>query len=405
MASEQILAALQLLKMEAESSFGAENGAHSFFDIRAIEPDLTRGRTVHERAERIQRLTMKQGLVLGALRDSRLAFRHYLVGDGVALDTAATATDDSLQLLLETCLGGGYAAAGSTILGAGATTTVLPVQVGHGTRFKPGTAILVEGTGAGGVNEQSVIASVAGDSITLEYALSNAPADTKKVWNSYTSYIDPSATATLQAQLVAEGTADTWLALGIVGGLQLQNLLQLEDVAQIAFDLQIAKWESDTATIAAGSYDGADPLATDTDIEIHYQTHGTTTRNLISLSQLDVDPGVIWTPLYARGNADKEHIARFKMTGIRPALTMTGDIDSAHETTFSGQTYKMIAIMFGRTAGSSWCVCMPRARISQQPARAVHAEQTATSLSFLGHENDADSSTARGRSPLFISRI
>jgi hypothetical protein len=349
---------------------------------------------------------MKQGLVLGAIRDSRLAFRRYLVGDGDALNTGAVPADDGTHLLLETAMGGGYSAAGSTILGAGATTTVLPVQVGHGARFRAGTAVMVEGTASDGTNEISVIQSVAGDSITLEYALSTAPADGESVWNSYTTYIDPSATATLQAQLLGEVAADQWLGLGVYGGFQLQNLLQLDDVAQLAFDLAVSKWEADTGTLAAGSYDGASPLGTNQDLQIQWQVHGTTTRNLISLSQLDVDPGITWTPLYARGNADKEHVDRVRMTACRPTATFTADVDSAFQTVFAAQTYQLLSIMFGRTPGSSWCVCIPRAKIAQVPARGIHAEQTATQVNLIACENDSDdASTALMRSPIFISRI
>jgi hypothetical protein len=94
------------------------------------------------------------------------------------------------------------------------------------------------------------------------------------------------------------------------------------------------------------------------------------------------------------------------MTACRPTATFTADVDSAFQTVFAAQTYQLLSIMFGRTPGSSWCVCIPRAKIAQVPARGIHAEQTATQVNLIACENDSDdASTALMRSPIFISRI
>lgn len=401
------LAEALVFLIEAKGDYNAhigETNTHVWIDVAASDVELGRERQTHRRMERTQRLTQIQENVLGR-RGCTLSFGHYLQGDGVALDTGASAADDSFQTLLETVLGGGYAAAGSTCA-AGSTTTVLNVQGGHGARFRAGTAILVEGTGHGGRNEMSVIRSVATDAITLEIALTNAPPATRNVWNSYTAYVDPAATATLQALLTGDASADVFLALGLAGGLTLSDLLQTDQIARAMFALTGARWETDVDTLAAATYDGADPLGTAEEVEICWEDHGTQTRSLISCSALDIVPGVTWTHLYARGNADVDHCDRVRLTKIEPTATLTADVDADFLTDYEAQTLKALTIMNGRTAGSSWCVCIPRCVVSAPPPRAVHGEQTANTIQIQARENDAgDASTALMRSPIFISRL
>lgn len=410
MAEEVAQEILRLLKIEEESVFATENGAHSWEDVRAIDPVIEYTRQVIRRRHRVQRLTMHQGRVLGR-RGGNLRFGHELVGAGTALAAGESPSNDTLQKLLKCSMGNSTSGEGSTINGGGATTTVLPVQVGDGANFSPGTAIMVEGTGDDGENEIRAVASISSDDITLEMALSNAPGDGDNVWNSYTAYIDPSATGTLQAQLIGEATADIWLAIGLIGGFSLENLLQLDDVAMAMFDFMITQWATDDATLAAGSYDETDPLGTAEEMEIQYQTHGTTTKSLISVSELTIDPRLAWNIKRARGNGDIEHADRVHMrggvaTGDGPTAQLRADIDADHMTAFEAGTKKFLMAAFGRTAGSSWAICLPRCSQSEVPGRTEHDGQTASRLTLEAEENDSgDASTAVMRSPMFISRL
>jgi hypothetical protein len=393
--------------IEAKADYNAhigETNTHAWTDIEASDIELARERQTHRRIERTQRLTQIQSNVLGR-RGCNLSFGHYLKGDGVALDTGASASDDSLQTLLGTALGGSYSAAGSTTA-AGCTTTVLNVQGGHGARFRAGTAIMVAGTGRGGRNEMSVIRSISTDAITLEIALTNAPPASRAVYNSYTAYVDPAATQTLQALLTGDATADVFIALGLAGGITFSDLLQTDNPARVMFALAGASWDDDVDTLAAATYDGADPLGTAEEVEICWEDHGTQTRSLISCSALDVVPGVTWTHLYARGNADVDHCDRVRLTKVEPTASLTSDVDADFLADYEAQAVKMLTVMNGRTAGSSWCLCIPRCVISAPPPRAIHGEQTANTIQIAARENDAgDASTALMRSPIFISRL
>lgn len=399
----------RLVKGELETVFGTENGSHSFFDIRAIAAALTTDQLQHDVEENLARITQAKDWVFGRRSNSKLSFGHYLRGDGTALDAAATATDDALQGLLKLCMGGSSSGAGSTIAGTGSTTTVINVATGHGARFLPGQAIMVEDSGGSGINEISVIESISSDALTLKIALTNAPTTAgKKVWNSYTAYVDPAATATWQFQTIGDHAADVFLALGCVGGFTLADLLQTEagQIAKVNFDLMVTRWEQDTATLAAGTYDGGDLLGTTEAMEIHYQTHGTTTRNLISVSALDISPGLTWTQRLARGNGDKEQVDRYRLTQVAPTLSFTADPAAAFWTVHQAKTAKVVLVTFGRTAGQSWAIEIPNAKVYATPAREGYAEQLATRVSFRCFEDDCGAgTTALARSPIRIHRL
>lgn len=415
MAPEIAHSKLQLLKIEEETVFATENAPHAWQDVRAIDPAMTRSQANHRRRHRQQRLTMHPDFVLGR-KGGGVTFGHELVGATTLLNEGAAAADDTLGLMIKCCLGNSYSAAGSECE-VGCTTTVLNVKAGQGLRFRAGTAILVENAGGAGVNEMSVVKSVATDAITLEFALSNAPGDGDKIWNSYSYYIDPSQYTTLQAQLIGEAAADVWLALGLIGKLTFQNLLQLQEVATAQFDLSLVQWDEDIATLAAGSYDEAAPVGTSDEMELHVQDDGTTTRNLISASALEINPNVTWTQHFARGAAEHEHVVRVRQTGgaavgSGPTVSLTVDIDDDFRADYEGKTKKMIALMAGRTAGAAWAVIVPRGEIMNPPTRAEHSEMVAYQLEIEAHENDAGAdssgaaaSTALMRSPFVLCRL
>lgn len=400
---------LRALRGELETVFAVENDSHSWTDLRALDMSSTVAQQMHDRAEHKVRLAQQNAQVHGRKSEgSNVAFGLYLCGDGVALDTDATPANDTLQDLLELCMGGSASGAGSTAA-ADCTTTVINVQAGHGTRFAAGKAIMVEGTGPAGENEISIIESISTDALTLKIALSSAPSPDDEVWNSYTAYLDSSATATWQFQALHDDTALIFDLLGAVGRIALANILGVSDLPRVNFELQVTDWEvntDDDLSDVVGTYDGAAPLGTTEGMEVHWQTHGTSARNLISVSALEVDPGITWTLHAARGNGDRQHIQRAVMTGIAPTATFTADPLAAFWTVFTAKTEKILAIMFGRTAGSSWCIEVPRAVMSAVPVPGAHGEQPAQQITLRAHEDDCgDATTALMRSSIRIHRL
>lgn len=401
------IARLMLLKGVTEATFGHEVTSASTYDIEAIDPQLNADQLMHESAENQQRITQFAGYTLGRKSNSRVTFGVYLKGDGVALSSGATTTGDSLNALLLHSMGGRDAGKGS-VISAATTTSVTVTTSGCGAKFLPGKAILVETSSATAEWQQTIVRSCTTSTgvIHLEVKLSAVPGAGAKVINSHSYYIDPSATATYQFRAHGDDAADIWLMLGCIGGFSIADLLQIEagQLPRLNFDYGVTEWQKETGTLAAGSFDGAALLGTTSEMEIHYQTHGTYARNLISVSAIDPQPNITWTMLPARGNADHQHVDRWRMTGVAPSVSFTADPAAAFWTVHSAQTEKRVTIMFGKTPGSSWCIDLPRLVMSAVPQRGTHAEQVATQCAFRALEDDA-AANALGRSPIRIHRL
>jgi hypothetical protein len=392
-----------LFQGEAEDSFATLNAVPALLDVRAIEPALTLEQQVHANNEKQQRITQFAGHTLGR-KSGRVSFGTYLRGDGVALTSSASPVKDTLQSLLEIAMGGGTNGAGGACVAGCTSTLLVMVNTAMATSFSAGQAVLVASTGTSNTHEMAVLKSRSTSAWTLEYALSSAPASTSVVWNAYTAYVDPAATATWQFKGIGEDGNDKFWMLGCAGGLTFADLLGLEDVPKVQFDWMATKWLKTSATMTSGSYDGGALLGTSNDLEVHFQDDGTSTRNLISVSSLEINPGITWTPLYARGNDDIEHTDRIRLTRCEPTVTFTADAGSQFWTEFNLQTTKRLTVMSGKTAGQSWCIDIPRCVASVVPARAEHAEQTAVTVTLRALEDDA-ASTALGRSPIRVHRV
>lgn len=379
---------LRLLSGELESAFCTENGAHSWADIRATDPRFARAQVPHGITEAQQRLQQFAGTVLGRKSTSRLTFGASLRGDGTALADGTAPSADTLQSLLKLALGNTSAPGQGSTCAAGCTTTVINVAAGEGARFLAGHAIMING-------EISVIESISTDALTLKHALSSAPSASDDVYNSYTAYIDPSASATWQFRALADDSALCWLLLGCVGGVTLGNLLQLDGtLPQVLFDLFVTGWETSGDSLSAGSYDGGDFLGTAESMEIIFEDHGTSTRTTVAASSLEVNPGVTWTQHVARGSSDSEHVERYKMTGAAPTASLTVDPASGYDTDWSSQTQRALLVTFGATAGRSWAIEVPRCKMSALPAEGAHAEQNAHSVTLRGYEDDCGAGTS-----------
>jgi len=395
------------LQGEFEDSFCEENAAPALKDIRAIGAKADLDEQVHVREENIQRLTQYAGHVRG-MRSGKLAFEHYLVGDGVELDEGATPTDDPLQEMLTVCMGGSYSDEGSVTAGA-PTTTVIDVGAGEGIRFEPGQAVLFEDGGGSGIYEASIIESISTDTLTLAWALSNAPAAAKKVINGYCAYIDPSGTDTYQFSCIGDDNAHEWLLLGCWGGFKLSNLLQVDSVAKLAFDWTATDWEQDTAALATASFEGADPLPTNEQMEILFGNHGTSTRSRLSCSKLEIDPKVLEAhgAYHARGNLDHQGVDRVRMSKrINPTATIAPDASTAYLAAFNAATAKRLTVIIGNTPGQTIVIDLPKVYINTLPKDGAADDQLTTSINLIADEDDAgDASTAIMRSPIRITRL
>jgi hypothetical protein len=289
---------------------------------------------------------------------------------------------------------------------ANGSTDFVPLSSTDASNF-PGTGVcMLTATGTGSVNE--IVPFIkSGNDLVLQIASSNSIATDAVVYNGFQTFINQSATATGQAQCIGED--DVWLMLGLHGGFAMSNLLQLEGTATFDFTFDAIDWEVDSASIAAGSFDSTSQLATNEDMEVHWQSYGTSTRNAIACSDLQINPNIIWTPHRCRGASDTEHADRVNMTGGAAngnAITgqFTVDAAAAYQTDFAALTEKQLLVTFGRTPGSSWAIWLPRVVITSVPSPGAHMEQSARTVQFeaMGVSSDGG---YNARSPMHIVRL
>lgn len=227
-------------------------------------------------ARLFQRFASIQGLKSG---DSGIAFSVHARPAAVVLDTGATPATPYLGTAIKALVGGEYSAAGSTVSGGSATTTSVPVQTGHGSRFRVGTVVAVE---VSSVRYFRVVSAIATDTLTVWPELPGAPANSDDVLNGYcyfpTQSNDQSLTIEHTHTVPASSGAETVQRrlLGCTGGLSFTA--GQDALASWGFDLKAADWEYGSLSLstAVGTETMGDPMAV-TSLKIYLQAAATTT--------------------------------------------------------------------------------------------------------------------------------
>ena len=158
------------------------------------------------------------------------------------IDDAASPTRSWLGVPLAGILGGESLHAGSKIV-AGTTATVLKVTSGHGARFNVLDGVLVT---VAGVNEFAVIKSIAGDDLTLLFALSGVPANGADVFAcaAYFPKDQHSDSLTFQHGR-AQNANSQWTHNGCTGSLSID--LPRGGMVGLGVNLQGANWVGPSA--------------------------------------------------------------------------------------------------------------------------------------------------------------
>ncbi|NBW23245.1 MAG: hypothetical protein EBR82_86405, partial [Caulobacteraceae bacterium] len=243
-------------------------------------------------ARLFQQFVTRQGL---KSNDSSVAFGIHAKPAFAKLDTSASPSTPYLGKLLEAILGGEAKAAGSTVSGAGSSTTTVDVQSGHGTRFKVGTAIHVE---VSSVYYPRVITAIATDTLTVWPELPSAPANGDDVINSYSYFLTESNTKSLTIEdtfTVPSSDAATVQRrlLGCTGGINFS--IARDALATFGFDLKAASWDYGSLSLATtvGSETMGDPIPV-TNGKIWLQEAGVSTDNqfFVASMQGTLNPGM-----------------------------------------------------------------------------------------------------------------
>lgn len=388
---------VQRFSTDVETTFGTDQ-VETYRDQRLVQgsldlagldeppiPDMTVVQRLHDRNAHVD----------GSQFGSAFKAGFYLDGLAAALDTAAGPTHpaNNIAEVVAACMGGQYVAAGSTVLGAGATTTVIPVQVGHGVRYRAGGFCIISG-------ELRRIKSIAGDSLTLAMALNAAPANAVDVYNTQTFFLDEDGfgtdAQTLICRMLGGLAGDQFIARGVVGKFTLE--LGLRKLLQMNVDFQAASWAKVAGeTLAGPTYTGGGPLALK-NVFLWWQTVGTTTRNILSVDEFSADPGLNYIPEEA-GNGINQ-VMRFRQLAAKPKIAIEAhgfrNFDEFW-TEFDALTRKSFLLQIGNTprvGGVGTGVVgieLPVCDYSRAPKRMARGELVRVGIELEGDE-DTDTS-------------
>ena len=308
-------------------------------------------------ARLFQQFVTRQGLKSA---DSSVAFGIHAKPAFAKLDTSASPSTPYLGKLLEAILGGEAKGAGSTVSGAGSTTTTVDVQAGHGSRFAVGTAIHVE---VSSVYYPRVITAIATDTLTVWPELPSAPANGDDVINSYSYFLTESNTKSLTIEDTftvpsADAATVQRRLLGCTGGINFS--IARDALATFGFDLKAASWDYGSLSLATtvGSETMGDPIPV-TNGKIWLQEQGTSTDNqfFVASVQGTMNPGM--THLLTLGGVQgTSGVAR--MGGRDSAeFTVRARIDYDRYTQWSSQTLLRFFAAFPYGSGTSQrAVCL-----------------------------------------------
>lgn len=333
-----------------ESSFGVAEGSFSGRDIRcATEPVCHPDQEAIDDPSIRQRAELESPPILGLKSKTKLTFNTFLRGTG----TAAASTVAALgaadlaegQLLKNAFSQGESLGTGTTINGAGATTTVLPCTSAAGLAI--GQAVLVSG-------EATPIGNIAANDVTLIRALSGAPAAATVVNASATYYPNYGAVNTGSLQFQLRGSEDDYHnLLGCQATCKLANL-NPGQIPQISWECMVASWTAGTsAAMIRDSWDNAtDPPTIGSAGALYIQTVATTTINEVDASALSIDLGLVYETLRSPGGI--QGIQGYELKELIPKFEIT--INSWSDTwrdVFEAGTAKYIHYQIGSTAGNT----------------------------------------------------
>lgn len=239
--------------------------------------------------------------------DSGISFGVHAKPASAALNAAASPTTPYLGTLIKALMGGEYSAAGSTCA-SGATSTSVPVQTGHGSRFRVGTVVMIQ---VGSALYARAITAIATDTLTVWPALPSSPSSTNLVINSYSYFLTEANTQSLTVEhtyTTPSSDAQTVQRrlLGCTGGMSFS--VGSDSLAQFGFDLKAADWSFGSLSVGTGvgTETMADPIPV-TNATIYLQPAATTTDTEYKVAELTGSMNLGMTHLKRLGGVQGTH--------------------------------------------------------------------------------------------------
>lgn len=341
------------LLVGVEPTFGtAATTAFAAHVVGSAKAKLSQTELEHNAAS--ARLFKRFASLLGLKsNDSGISFAVHAKVASAQLNAAATPSTPYLGTLIKAIMGGEYSAAGSTCA-AGATATSIPVQTGHGSRFRVGTVVMIQYNSA---LYARAITNIATDTLTVWPALPGSPSSTNLVLNSYSYFLTEANSQSLTVEHTftspsSDAATVQRRLLGCTGGMSFE--VASDSLAQFGFDLKAADWSFGSLSVGTtvGSETMSDPIPV-TNATVYLQPAATTTDTECKVSKLTGSFNSGMTHLKRMGGVQGTH-ATARMGGRDNAefqLTFLEDVD--RHTDWSGRTLQRMLAIFQTGSGTS----------------------------------------------------
>lgn len=305
-----------------------------------------------------------------------ISFKTALHSHGLTLSGTPAPPSDSTwaQLrMLKAIFGGSFSTgttAASTTTQAGTTATSIVVTATHGARWSVGDAIAIRMSSTTNEIECRKITAISTDTLTLDQALSAAPANGSPCYGCVSVYLTENPATSLQ--FVLEGVdADQKLVIaGCQGSVKLD--LPIGGIPMIDFDLKGAYF----ARLASGAVSAASltfysPIAA-TAMELTVPTVAATTRVQVDQSAHAIEVGAAYEPV--RSGKGVNTILRWrrkKGVGSKGSFTTVFE-DTTWETKATAKTPLRVHQQIGNQVGSTILISQSTVQLVSYPKEAVH---------------------------------
>ncbi len=272
------------------------------------------------------------------------------------INDAATPTRPWQGVPLFGALGGESIHAGSKIV-AGSTTTVLKVTATHGARFNAGDGILVT---VSGTNEFAIIKNIAGDDLTLLFALSGVPSVGADVFACVSYFPTDTSTQSLTMQHArAQNAASQWTHNACaITGLTIET--PRDGMLGFGVSLTGGPWTGPSAqsiSTAPASQTMSAPLASVRAFQV-LQLASSTTRAHVPFESVSfrVEPGMLLTP-------DVGGTVEGLSSVMRSSFSASADVvvrnDPAYRTGWDpSQVYALVYCVYQGSGTTRGCVAV-----------------------------------------------
>jgi len=256
-------------------------------------------------------------------------------------------------------------------------------EADHG--LSPGMAVLVNG------EVRRVATCPTTTSLTLEMALSAAPAHDDVVVNSHTVYLDPTATQSYLDLLgIGYHAEDQFQCLRCMGPVKFSGLGAGEEPS-MDLALTVPQWqevpaadrdqlEPSTAPNGSGQAPTSRALG-----GFFMGDWGSTTRAAVESADWSIDPGLQF--VYKADANYENRMGACKRVGgkVSGSITVYIDLDYGLHADFPA-TDKQMLWQFGNTAQACVAITIPRARLKSKPVRKSINNCSGLGLEFWGAE-------------------